>query len=166
MNTLRIVLLIGAIITSGLLAGLYYSFAIAVMPALDKLDRRSAVAAMQRINVVIVNPLFMLSFLGAPVMSIAAAVVLPGNEVRSAFWWALAAAAANVVATLITIACNIPLNNALDRAGDPAAIGDPAKVWEDFFGSWVRWNWVRAIINSGAFGLLVWAAIMLARKTV
>ncbi len=58
---------------SGLLAGLYLAFSIAVMPALTRLPDDLFVLAMTRINTVIVNPAFLLLFLGAPILS----VVLP-----------------------------------------------------------------------------------------
>jgi len=68
MQNLRIVLLIASTVTSGLIAGLYYGYAVSVMSALHQVDERAAVAVFQRINVVIINPVFMLSFLGAPLV--------------------------------------------------------------------------------------------------
>jgi len=60
---------------------------------------------------------------------------------------------------------NIPLNNALDAAGDPAQIADPVKVWSDFYNQWVAWNIVRAVLHTAAFGVLTWALILVGRRT-
>jgi len=164
MHTWKTVFVVAATLTSGLLAGLYYAYAISVMPALDQIDPRSAVHAMQRINVVIVNPMFMLTFLGAPLLAAIALFSVFGRESRPVLWWLIAAVALNIVGTLITAGLNVPLNNRLDQAGDPAALANPAQTWTDFFGSWVRWNWARAACHSAAFGCLVWTLVVLGRK--
>lgn len=166
MNTLRTIALIAATLTTGLLAGVYYSYANSVMPALGQSDDRTMIAVMQKVNVVIVNPWFMLSFLGAPVVTIAAAALLLGKDARSVLWWVVAAAALNVVATVVTFALNIPLNDQLDAAGDPAQITDLAGVRGDFFDAWVRWNFLRMILHTAAFGVLTWALVLYGRRTV
>ncbi|WP_246278811.1 DUF1772 domain-containing protein [Phytohabitans rumicis] len=56
----------------------------------------------------------------------------------------------------ITVAINVPLNDALKAAGDPDTIGDLARVRKDFNEArWVAWNWVRVVLSTGAFGCLV-----------
>ena len=64
MTALRESLLIAAVLAVGLIAGLFCAFAYAVMPGLAQTDDRVFVSSMQRINVVIVNPLFLLLFFG------------------------------------------------------------------------------------------------------
>ena len=63
-----------AVIAMGLLAGLYYFSAIAVMPALTAADDRTLVDAMQQMIVKIENPAFFLVLLGAPVLATVALV--------------------------------------------------------------------------------------------
>ena len=58
-----------AVIAMGLLAGLFYYSAIAVMPALTAADDRTLVDAMQQMIVKIENPAFFLIFLGAPALA-------------------------------------------------------------------------------------------------
>ena len=158
---MKALVLLAATVTTGLLAGLYYSYAISVMPALGRSDDRVLVDVMQRINVVIVNPWFMVSFLGAPLLTVAAAVVLG----RDALWWVVAAAVCNIVATVVTFAFNIPLNDRLDAAGDPTRIADLAGVRDSFYGAWVRWNIVRMLLHTAAFGALAWALIAYGRQS-
>jgi len=55
-----------AVVAMGLLAGLYFFSAIAVMPALTAADDRTLVDAMQQMIDKIENPAFFLAFLGAP----------------------------------------------------------------------------------------------------
>ncbi|MBJ8340228.1 DUF1772 domain-containing protein [Antrihabitans sp. YC3-6] len=166
MQTIRTLTLIVATLTSGLLAGVYYAYATSVMPALNQVDNRAAVDVMQRINSVIVNPMFMLTFLGAPLATVGAVALVLGKDTRSLLAWVAAAAVLNIVATIITIALNVPLNDQLDAVGDPSRLGDPAAAWADFYSSWVNWNIVRAVAHTAAFGTLAWALVLLGRKSV
>jgi uncharacterized membrane protein len=138
------------------MAGLFCAFAYAVMPGLAQTDNRSFISSMQRINAVIVNPLFLLIFFGGLVFTALAAVLYRDHRM---FWWILAGAGFYVLALVITIGFNIPLNNQLDVAGDPATIADPAAVRDGFESTWVRWNVVRAVLNTAAFATLVVGAI-------
>ncbi len=61
-----------AIVLGGLQAGTYYTWASGVLPGLARVDDRTFVHAMQQMNVAIVNPVFLLSFLGAPALAGAA----------------------------------------------------------------------------------------------
>ena len=53
-----------AVLTVGLMAGVYAAFAFAVMPGLARTADRTFVEAMQRINVAILNGWFLVCFLG------------------------------------------------------------------------------------------------------
>ena len=48
----------------GLIAGLFFAFSVSVMQALARLPSAEGIAAMQSINSAIINPLFLLVFLG------------------------------------------------------------------------------------------------------
>ena len=148
------VLLVAAVL-AGLQAGTYFTWASGVMPGLARADDRTFVDAMQQINIAIVNPVFMLSFLGAPLLA-GAAIVACGPSARP---WAVAGAALAVGTILITGAGNIPLNNALDAAGPVSQIKDLAAARADFEGLWVKLNIARTLTSTGALACLVWAAI-------
>ena len=165
MQTIRTLTLIVATLTSGLLAGVYYAYATSVLPALNQADNRAAVDVMQRINVVIVNPMFMLTFLGAPLVTVGALALVLGKDSRSLLVCVAAAAVLNIVATIVTFSLNIPLNDQLDAVGDPNQLGDPAAAWKDFYSSWVNWNIVRAVLHTAAFGTLAWALVLLGRES-
>src|SRR5438046_2655738 len=118
MRALQNVTLIGATIAAGLMAGLFFAFASAIMPTLRGADDRAFVDVMQRINVAIVNPVFMTVFMGGLVIAAAAVVVHWRDDGRDALAWMIAGLVLYVAMFLITIAVNVPLNNQLDAAGD------------------------------------------------
>ncbi len=144
-------LLTAATILTGLIAGLLFGFACAVMPGLLRTDDRTFVVVMQSINRAIVNGWFLVCFLGAPVVLIAAGVArLVGG---GGPWWPIAAAIGlSVLSYAITGTVNLPLNNALDAAGDPSGSSDPATARGAFERRWVRWNSARALASAAAFG--------------
>jgi len=147
--------LLAAAVLAGLQAGTYYTWASGVMPGLARTDDRTFVEAMQQMNVAIVNPVFMLSFLGAPALA-GAAIWAGGPSARP---WAIAGAALALGTVVITVAGNIPLNDALDAAGPVAQITNLAAVRADFEGLWVRLNVARTLTSAGAMACLVWAAL-------
>ena len=56
------------VLGSGVLGGLYFIFSFCVMKALNMQPPASAIATMNAINLVIVNPPFMLVFMGTPLV--------------------------------------------------------------------------------------------------
>ncbi|MFF3610210.1 DUF1772 domain-containing protein [Streptomyces sp. NPDC002580] len=149
-----------ATVATGLLAGVFYAFACAVMPALARSDDRVFIEVMGNVNDVIQNPVFFLSFLGAPALTAVAARRYRGAPNR---WWVFAALAACALVLLITVAVSIPLNNGLADAGDPARIADPAAVRDRFEDTWAAWNVVRALLSTVALGCLA-RALFLSRR--
>jgi uncharacterized membrane protein len=138
----------------GLLAGLFYAYACSVMPGLGRADDRTLVDAMQQIDKAIENPVFFASFLGAPVLVVWALVLERRSGSREALRWIVAALVLYAIAFVVTFAFNIPLNNDLENAGDPARIADLARVRDDFEGPWVAWNIVRTLATTASFGCL------------
>ncbi len=67
MTTINLFLLVTAL-ASGLVAGLFYSYACSVNPGLGALSDANYLAAMQSINIAILNPVFISSFMGALVL--------------------------------------------------------------------------------------------------
>ena len=68
---LRVLTLISAL-GCGLVGGIFFAFSAFVMKALNRLPPAQGIAAMQSINVTVINPLFMTAFFGtAAVLSIA-----------------------------------------------------------------------------------------------
>jgi uncharacterized membrane protein len=149
-------LLLGAAVLAGLQAGTYFTWATGVMPGLANVDDRTFVAAVQEMNVAIVNPVFMTTFLGTPALA-AACAVFGGNQVRP---WAIGATVLAVGTVVITVAGNVPLNDALAAAGPVDKISDLAAVRADFEAPWRKLNVGRCLTSAGALACLVWAAVV------
>ncbi|MFE6924251.1 DUF1772 domain-containing protein [Nocardia sp. NPDC057663] len=154
MFAVRMAAMVMAVLSTGLIAGVFYAYAISVMPALAQTGDRTLIDVMQKINVVIINPWFMLGFLGTVGFTALATVLSLGKEHRTTLIWLGIALALNVIAFAVTGALNVPLNDALDAAGDPAAIVDAAAVRADYEAAWVRWNILRAVLHTAAFLVL------------
>ncbi|MFJ6565839.1 DUF1772 domain-containing protein [Streptomyces sp. NPDC091292] len=144
------VVLGAATVAMGLIAGSFYVFACAVMPALARSGDRTYVEVMRNTNEVIQNPVFFLSFLGALVLTGIAAWQLRTR-------WVYAALLAYAAAFLITVAVNVPLNDALARPGDPTVLR------ENFEAPWVAWNITRALLCTAATGFLARALVVWGR---
>src|SRR3954470_21601960 len=142
-------LLGGALLTSAVYAGVYFGFAVGVMPGLHPTGDGTYVETMREINKAIVNPAFMLAFLGAPALTVAASLGQPGQDRV----WLLAAIGLHVATIVITVAASIPLNDALAAAHRGAA--GPAVAREAFEGPWVIWNVARTLTATGAAACLV-----------
>lgn len=142
-----------AAIGSGLMAGLFFVFSVCIMQALSRLPPDQGVAAMNAINVVIQNPLFLFAFMGTALLGL--------NLLVMAFIWggqgSYLLAAGGLVYLLgtlaVTIVVNVPLNDALAAAPAGQAA---AELWQQrYLTDWVRWNHVRTIASTGALALFV-----------
>lgn len=151
---LSILTLLGAVGT-GLIAGIFFIFSVAVMPALARVTPVEGINSMKSINVVIVNPIFLLVFLGTAALCLALGVLSvfgwnrPGSSVL------LAGALLYIAAIGITAAFNIPMNNALDKlsASEPRA----AAFWTKYLSDWTFWNHLRGLASLASTALLIWA---------
>jgi uncharacterized membrane protein len=164
MNTLRAVSLLGATITMGLVAGVFALFAHTIMPGLRATDDRTFVTAFQSIDRAIINPWFMLTaFVGALLFTVAAVAL---NLGRAALPWIAVALGLYLIAFVVTIAVNVPLNDAIKSAGNPDNIPDLAGVRARFHEArWAAWNVLRVVTSTGAFGCLAWALVQYGRAT-
>ena len=163
MTLLRTLTLLGATLTMGLVAGTFALYAHTIMPGLRKTDDRTFVAAFQQTDRAIINPWFMITaFGGALVLTLVAAIA---NRGTPALPWIAAAFGLYLVAVIITVAVNVPLNDALKAAGDPAHI-DVAQARARFHeASWATWNLIRVATSVPAFALLAWALVLCGRET-
>ena len=153
--------LAAAILTTGLMAGVFGLYAHTIMPGLRHTDDRTFVGAFQSMDKAIMNPWFMAAFLGALVLTGLAAALHFSADRRNLLPWIGTAFALYLIAVIITMAVNVPLNDALKAAGDPARIGDLAAVRQHFHEArWSAWNLARTLTSTAAFGCLIAAAML------
>ncbi len=143
---------------AGLVAGIFFAFSTFVMKALDRLPPAQGIAAMQSINVTVINPMFMTAFFGTAV----GCVIL---VISSLLGWHRPGAVFLLVGSLlylfgtilVTIVFNVPRNDAL-AAVEPAS-AEGGRLWAGYVAGWTAWNHVRTAAALVAAALLTHALV-------
>ncbi|MDY6947585.1 MAG: anthrone oxygenase family protein [Pseudomonadota bacterium] len=137
-------LLVIAAVGSGLSGGLFFIFSNTIMRSFDALPAAAAVAAMNSINRVILNPLFFLAFFGTALLCVGLLFGQMSRPAGTGRALVVAGALSYLVGSIgVTLAFNVPLNNKL-QAVLPAAV-DMEAQWRAYRGPWTQWNHVRAV---------------------
>lgn len=138
-----------AVIGSGLMAGLFFAFSNSVMASLGKLPPPQGIAAMNTINVVIQNPLFLAIFMGTALVALVLGLIaLFGNDTPRPTFLLVGALLYLLGNIAVTIAINVPMNDAL-AAADPASAAGTS-LWTNYLDRWVFWNHVRTLACTAA----------------
>lgn len=135
-------LLVLVCVGSGVIGGVFFAFSTFVTKALTQLPAAHGVAAMQRINVVVLNPLFLGAFVGTAVLAgiCVPVALLPWDGARSALL--IGAGALYLIGTFaVTVVFNVPRNERLARLDSASA--EAAEYWPVYCREWLRWNHVR-----------------------
>lgn len=140
----QLILIVGptALLGSALVGGVFFAFSSFVMKALARLPAPEGIAAMQSINVVVINRSFLGAFMGTAVLSLVMAGLAFSKWGRLSALLFLGGAIFYFVGTfLVTVLGNVPLNEQLATvsATHPAA----RNVWEHYLDRWTLWNHVR-----------------------
>lgn len=154
MSAATMALAVAALLGAAVVGGVFFAFSSFVMSALARVPSAEGIAAMQSINVVVINPSFLGGFLGTAAVcaGLAALAVLGWGGPSSA--WYLAGALAYLIGTFgVTMFGNVPLNNQLAAA----AAADPATVplWQHYLDRWTALNTARTVAALGAAALLL-----------
>jgi uncharacterized membrane protein len=144
MSSALVALTIAAAIGSGLAAGFFFAFSTTVMAALGRLPAPQGIAAMQSINVVVINAIFMTALFGTAALSLATIVAALASWDSSYGPYLLAGGALYLLGVIgVTMAFNVPRNDALAKL-DPAAAEAPV-YWGRYLSEWTAWNHVRTV---------------------
>lgn len=144
-----------AALGSGLIAGAFFAFSSFVMRALGRIPAPEGISAMQSINIVVINPVFLSVFMGTAVLGVIAVVFswLRWNQPGAVYL--LAGGLLYLIGTfLVTMVFNVPRNDALAAVAPASPEG--ARLWADYLSSWTAWNHVRtvaALAAAAAFSL-------------
>jgi uncharacterized membrane protein len=155
---LLVVLTVLAALGSGVVAGVFFAFSAFVMTALGRLPPEHGIAAMQSINVAVINPWFFAAFFGTAALCVVLAAA-------SLFRWGepgsiplLAGSLLYLVGTiLVTVLFNVPLNDALAAADRGSTAG--AGLWTRYLAEWTAWNHVRTAAPLAAAAAFMFALI-------
>jgi uncharacterized membrane protein len=150
-----------ATVTLALVAGLNFTFAVAVMPNLAGADDRTFVEVTQRFNE---NAVFPASFTLALLLLVLAVVLqvalAPGKATR----WTIAALVLYGVVLVITGVLHIPLNYEIDQTAVQGGVEDLARARARFEAPWVVWNVARTLVCTAAVAALARALLLLGRQ--
>ncbi|ABW31040.1 anthrone oxygenase family protein [Acaryochloris marina] len=131
-----------SVLGCGLVAGMFFAFSTFVMLALGQRPPSEGIAVMQAINITVINPWFMLAFLGtaATCLFLAASSLFQWQKPGSVYL--LVGSLLYLLGTiLVTMRFNVPMNDALAivEPHNPDAIG----LWSRYLTNWTFWNHVR-----------------------
>ncbi|WP_414755026.1 DUF1772 domain-containing protein [Anabaena sp. CCY 9910] len=135
------------------MAGVFFAFSTFVMNALARLQPTQGIAAMQSINITVINPLFMTAFLGTGVACMILLISLLLNRHQPSAVYLLAGSLLYIFGTFgVTIIFNVPLNKALAIANPDST--DGVKLWTSYLTNWTFWNHIRTAAALAASALL------------
>lgn len=144
MTGLTTSLVVLALLGSALIGGVFFAFSSFIMKALGRVPSAEGIAAMQSINVVVINPSFLGAFFGTALLSLAVAVLAVQAWSTPAAAYLLAGAVSYLVGTiLVTMGGNVPLNDRLAEA--TAASAEAAQLWAHYLSRWTMLNTVRTV---------------------
>jgi uncharacterized membrane protein len=155
-NMMLDILTLVAALGCGLIAGSFFAFSTFVMKALGKIPPPQGIAAMQSINIIVINPWFMTAFVGTAVVCVVTMIASLMRWSDPGAGYLLAGGALYVVGTfLVTMVFNVPRNNGLAIATPTSA--EAATLWVNYLSTWTAWNHVRAIAAFAALLLFILA---------
>lgn len=144
---------------SATIGGAFFAFSTFVMRALATIAPESGISAMQRINVVVINPWFLAAFMGTAVVSAIVVVMALASWSVPRSSLLVAAGLFYLVGTFgVTMRCNVPRNNRLARLD--SASPEAAAYWPVYVREWTLWNHVRTIAGLAACGCSAWGLAM------
>ena len=127
MDRVLFVLVCLAALGSAIVGGIFYGFSSFVMRALGRIPPEQGVAAMNSINVVVINPSFMIVFMGTALVCLVLAA-------SSIFWWQAGSSKLVLAAALLYFAGSLGLTMVVNQlmnlrlAGAGAGFGLLARV--------------------------------------
>lgn len=141
-----------AIVTTGLITGVFYTFSVAINPGLSALSDANYIAAMNSIIKVIQNPAFFFSFLGAAVFLPLAAYQYKDDSKSPKYKLLMMASLLYIVGGFgVTMGANIPLNDKLSTVNvQGASAAELASARDNYEGAWDKWHMVRTVASSVA----------------
>ncbi|THU39433.1 DUF1772 domain-containing protein [Niastella caeni] len=153
--------LLAAAFTTALIAGLFYAYSCSVNGALGRLPDAGYLAAMQAINREILNPLFYMSFMGTLILLPLSTWLHYSHPASLRFYFLLAATLVYTVGTFgVTMAGNVPLNNALDSFNLQTSAEELNRQRALFEKPWNKLHGIRTFFNAIALILVLLACIV------
>lgn len=144
------ILLIIAILGTGIVAGAFFAFSTFVLQGIDRAGAAEAARAMRGINVTAVRAPFMIAIFGTALIAAVLLVMAFLGQPAGATWWSITGAVLYLIGVVgVTGGANVPRNNALAAPADSDAAA-LAEAWHVFRRGWLAWNHVRTLTSTAA----------------
>lgn len=135
-----------SLLLAAALFGFFYAWVCSTMWGLDAADPRVAINAMQAMNASVRNAVFAPAFFGTSIVLLITALLLRANGAGQAvFWFGAATLLVAVLGVGLTMAVNVPMNEALAQVVVPEDRDTAAVIWSDYSTKWQFWNQARTI---------------------
>ncbi|WP_103072560.1 anthrone oxygenase family protein [Aquimarina sediminis] len=156
---IQTIILCVATLLTGLLAGVFFTWANAVTTGIGRLNDTNYLRAFQEMNRTILNPLFYIIFAGPLVLSFIAAFFYRDRPI--VLWILIAVIAIYFIGVfLITISGNIPLNEMLDKTNlEDFDLNNAKNLRDKFEAKWNSLHLIRTIASLTSFLLLILACL-------
>lgn len=155
-----------SLLLSAAIFGFFYAWVCSTMWGLDATDPRIAIGAMQAMNASVRNAVFAPAFFGTPIALIVTAGFLWHQRHRiSATLFVLSSLVYLGFGLILTMAINVPMNEALATIAVPNDIEAAHQIWQDFSQPWQFWNQVRTVASGLSFLIAVLGLLTLSPKT-
>ncbi|MAD50170.1 MAG: DUF1772 domain-containing protein [Flavobacteriales bacterium] len=154
---MKTLIIIVAILSTGLMAGIFFTWTNAVKPGIGTLDDMTYMKAFQAMNRLILNPLFYIVFI-LPVLTISISTYMSfGSTKLYVFELFLLSTLLYVLGVfLITILGNIPLNELLENTDlEKISLTELSDLRGKIENKWNNFNLIRTVSSFISFLLLV-----------
>jgi uncharacterized membrane protein len=152
----KLIVLILSILLTGLTAGLCFTWSNAITPGLGRLDDTGFLKAFQAMNRAIINPSFLIVFMGPSLLLFVNAFVFKNSSQFTFTSYLVAAILFFIGVGLVTVFKNVPLNELLDKTVlETASAVELSELRITFEQPWNRWHIIRTVCSFTAFTLLV-----------
>lgn len=151
------IILATAIVLTGLMAGIFFTWSNAVKPGIGKLSDLEYLKALQSMNRVILNKVFKIVFGGAIIVVTMVPVFNYNVFPKPAFWLFVITLFIYWIGVFgVTLLGNIPLNELLDKTNlDSITLEEIKALRASIETKWNNFNLIRALASVISFLLLV-----------
>ena len=155
-------LILTSLLLSAAIFGFFYAWVCSTMWGLDAADPRIAIQAMQAMNASVRNAVFAPAFFGTPVvLAITAFALKRQGFVKAAVLFGVSSFVYFLLGLGLTMAVNVPMNEALATITIPIDLEEARQVWMDYSPKWQFWNQTRTIASGCSFLIAAYAAMTL-----
>ena len=154
-----------SLVSIGAIFGFFYAWICSTMWGLDATDPQVAIAAMQAMNASVRNAVFFPAFFLTPVvLGVTAVLAMRQRFGTHAMFFGGAALVYAVGGLALTVAVNVPMNEALAEVIIPEDHAAAQEIWSSYSTTWQQWNVTRTVFSGLALVLTGCGLVALGRR--